>query len=639
MFAQNALVYNLLQHSAFVNISMNLERGILEYITPGSSYTSRLNGDEWKILTKYVRDTILFNWLSSQNIKVKSNVVDKVYTTNNVGDVQDIKIDWEKRGPNNYETINLSTFTGCATFVHLMETKVFEELKNKYLGKEDANAFIDNLTKYFKDSKMYGQKIHHLKLSINSMMADEDSALSATYSDILKDFNNIYNEGVDALGGMSIGDAFFLYNLIVYKNAFTENGFTRLFETLAFNKSGLYMPKYLEYLADLDNNKIDYGMFDESGELRINEDGTFFLGQIKGNINDLLRRLAFNESSAKKFNVVINRDPITNEISELVFQDDFGNPIQTSDGFDKPSLDLRVANANDFCWELPAMSESFKEFGSTTTEQSENYNSETEINYRVDSKVVAREILSVLSSQFNLRIGDNIEDSDIVTIKSSEIPSWEAYLENKDASKIQFKNYDDYLRVIGSTGFVHNGKIWINLDNVRNDTVFHEIMHLVLGGMRFNPETADSYYKAIQEAYEFYRTQDKVTYNNILKSFGYVSTDFKEELLVKYFSDKFSKAFLNRFTPTKLSKDLKQDIISIINDMFETDLDADIDTKKLANTRLSDFITVFKSKRIDVDSNDVLIKPMLKSEELKTIKRILIENGKLDKNSKIVYNC
>lgn len=164
-------------------------------------------------------------------------------------------------------------------------------------------------------------------------------------------------------------------------------------------------------------------------------------------------------------------------------------------------------------------------------------------------------------------------------------------------------------------------------------------MHLVLGGMRFNPETADSYYKAIQEAYEFYRTQDKVTYNNILKSFGYVSTDFKEELLVKYFSDKFSKAFLNRFTPTKLSKDLKQDIISIINDMFETDLDADIDTKKLANTKLSDFITVFKSKRIDVDSNDVLIKPMLKSEELKTIKRILIENGKLDKNSKIVYNC
>ena len=520
-----------------------------------------------------------------------------------------------------------------------METKVFEELKNKYLGKENPHAFVDNLTKYFKDSKMYGQKVHHLKLAINSMMADEDSALSSTYSDILKDFNNIYNEEIDALGGMTIGDAFFLYNLIVYKNAFTENGFTRLFETLAFNKQGNYISKYLQYFSDLDNNKIDYGMFDKSGELQIKEDGTFNLGQIKGNINDLLRRLAFNESSAKKFNVVIERDPITGEVSQLLFQDDFGNPIQTSDGFNKQPLDMKVANANDFCWELPAMSESFEQFGSTTTEQVETYNSPTEIVYRVDSKVVAQEVLSVLANQFNLKVGDNVEDSDIITIRSSDIPSWDAYLEDKESSKLQFRNYDDYLRVVSSTGFVHNGKIWINLDNLRNDTVFHEIMHLILGGMRFNPETADSYYKAIQEAYEFYRDQDITTYNSILKSFGNVSTDFKEELLVKYFSDKFSKSFLNRFSPTKLSKNLTEDIIGIINDIFETDLDTEIDTKKLANTKLSDFITVFKSKRVDTDNNDTLIKPLIKSEELKTIKRILIENGKLGKNSKIVYNC
>lgn len=35
-------------------------------------------------------------------------------------------------------------------------------------------------------------------------------------------------------------------------------------------------------------------------------------------------------------------------------------------------------------------------------------------------------------------------------------------------------------------GFIYNGQIYINLDNYTPDTMIHEMMHLLIGGMRFS---------------------------------------------------------------------------------------------------------------------------------------------------------
>jgi len=67
---------------------------------------------------------------------------------------------------------------------------------------------------------------------------------------------------------------------------------------------------------------------------------------IRGNINDFLRRLAFNQVSANKFGVSLNKDS-EKSISELAFQDMFGRPTKNEYGMDKPSIYIGVSNAND----------------------------------------------------------------------------------------------------------------------------------------------------------------------------------------------------------------------------------------------------------------------------------------------------
>ena len=63
------------------------------------------------------------------------------------------------------------------------------------------------------------------------MTIDESLSARNQYSAILNAFNAIADEMLPI--GMSIKDALFLYNMLVYKNSFTQNGFTRLLETVS----------------------------------------------------------------------------------------------------------------------------------------------------------------------------------------------------------------------------------------------------------------------------------------------------------------------------------------------------------------------------------------------------------------------
>ena len=246
--------------------------------------------------------------------------------------------------------INLSTFAGCASFVRYFENTLIPELSRRY-GME--HAFFRNLTNGFKFSKTYSQKIHHTKLAVNAMIADSNSSLGATYSNILQDFNNIASDPVTEFTIIKDGqetnptlqDVLFLYNTLVYKNAFTESGFTRLFESVVFNDDNSLINNYQEYLANLDSNIEDTGSVDQD-KLIIDEDGTFEWGILKGNINDLLTRLAFDEKSAKNFNIKLERDE-EGAVTRLEFRDMFNNPVRLEDGSEKEGLDIAIPNAND----------------------------------------------------------------------------------------------------------------------------------------------------------------------------------------------------------------------------------------------------------------------------------------------------
>ena len=60
----------------------------------------------------------------------------------------------------------------------------------------------------------------------------------------------------------------------------------------------------------------------------------------------MLIRLAFDEKSAKSFNIKLERNE-EGAVTSLEFRDMFGNPIKLDDGSEKEGLNIAVPNAND----------------------------------------------------------------------------------------------------------------------------------------------------------------------------------------------------------------------------------------------------------------------------------------------------
>lgn len=653
MYQQNALVFELVQHSFRNKLNMKLSKSILDFVKEGSSTRKKLTSDQWDIMDKYVRDLLLTNWIFKQNIQIQLPANQEYYAY----DINNYQYDLfpnERVSENGGEIadpekrrINLSTFAGCASFVRYFENTLIPELSRRY-GMD--HAFFRNLTNGFKFSKTYSQKIHHTKLAVNAMIADSNSSLGATYSNILQDFNNIASDPVTEFTIIKDGqetnptlqDVLFLYNTLVYKNAFTESGFTRLFESVVFNDDNSLINNYQEYFANLDSNIEDTGSVDQD-KLIIDKDGTFEWGILKGNINDLLIRLAFDEKSAKNFNIKLERDE-EGAVTRLEFRDMFNNPIRLENGSVKEGLDIAIPNANDWTLGMPRMGASFDETGgSISGTPNENYNIQESNRYRFNSKTVIQEVTYQIANRFGLKVGTNPREDHIIYINDETIPSWTDYNLDPNSSIIQFRNREDWEKTSRAKGFVHNGKVFLNTDRMGVDTAMHEILHIVSACMKFNDnsELRQKYYNAIESITEFYKTKNRPVYTSILRSYNGNSknSDFKEELFVHYLTNRFSDNFRKQFGNQRFTDDIEGDISTILNEIFKIDLPEDVNLSKAANTSINNFMLVFKSKLFDEDADEMMNKAFL-SEKLKTIKRILINNSfKEDANNKIIYDC
>lgn len=644
MYDQNSLAYKLLMHSFRNKLTVELSNKIFDYFNENASATRLLNSDEWDALEKYVRDLILTNWITKQGIKIKLPNGQKFYTkegdqfTESTSD--DIISATGEVIEDNSELrqIDLGTLSGCASFVRYFETYVVPKLKDRYLYEIDDegkqvlvnHAFFRNLSYWSRYNRASNQKIGHLKLAINSTIADSDYSMAQTYSEILKDFNNVANDQIAELGGMTIKDAFFLYNSLVYKNAFSDRGFTRLFETLSFNNDDSLITNYQNFIASLDSRQANVGDLDTI--FTIDQDGFFNLGEVTGNIKDLLKRFAMIPKSAKKFNVAIEQDT-DGAASRMLFVDTFG---REKDG--TVPIDIKTPNASDWTLDMPVLGDS-KLGGGTTTAYDGNYNLEHQ--YYYNSKTVTQEVINTLSAKLGLKVG-NDESADIILLQDGMLPNtWGEYQENPDKYTITFKNWDDYYKTKRAAGFIHNGKVFINMNNVKPDTAMHEILHLFCAGLKFSKDeaTKDLYYNTMNDVVEYYRTQQVGRYKELIAAYGGNTADFKEELLIEYMTSLFSSKFRKAFGTQKFTADIKSEVINIINEIFGTELKEDINLKKLGNTSIGDFVVAFSSKLIDNDSNDLTMNIVM-SQKLKTIKQILMDNAeKSDKKSKIIYNC
>lgn len=148
------------------------------------------------------------------------------------------------------DPIKLDSIINIANFKKLMDESIIPDIIAKY---KDSNKFVQALTRAIKEDKTTNKTKVQWRLILQMMNIAESQQTQTMYEGILTDFDAIANHSIN---GWKIADLFYLYNLIVNKDAFGNDSFTRLFENLVLSKnSSSLINQFYQYIADLDNNK------------------------------------------------------------------------------------------------------------------------------------------------------------------------------------------------------------------------------------------------------------------------------------------------------------------------------------------------------------------------------------------------
>lgn len=617
MFELNKVAYRYLEHSVHGKLNFKLADTLIK------DPTQKLSEDEFNVLDKYTRDLLIMNWLFMRNINIKIPKVSAIDTNaqlevKNWPGIYSKNIDGSSILEKGGSDFNLNSSEGLASYVNLFENWIVPYLKAKY-----NNAFTRNISNSNKFSKTYNQNIQHSRLSMDMMTIDSSEATKHQYSDILNDFNEIADTMIPEVG-ISIKDAVFLYNTIVYKNAFAQNGFTRLMETVNVRGNNALINDWAQFVADLDAGKYDLGDLDsESNTISINPDGSFNLGVLKGNINDLLYRLSFLESAKYKFNVKQEVDD-NKAISQLRFVDAFEHDI---DG--KEPINVGNPDANDWVMEMPV-------FGRTAVASFDTGFKPSYANrYTYDSREVIAAITENIISRFGIK--DKIKYITVDDINKA----WAAK-NNGEETDLFIKDINDYNRMLNSKAFIHKGQIYLIGDKLSNDTVLHEVLHLVFAGMKFNSDEniRKYYYDLLEQANNLVKSDPKLYKQLRARYNSDFATDFKEELLVYKLTDIFTSSLKKEFNGYQFTDNVGEFVINVLNNILETDIPLDTKPAKLGNTSLRDIAIIFKSKIMSYDSNPLSNVNINLDQKIKTLKRILIKAGEdPDKKNFIKYDC
>lgn len=157
----------------------------------------------------------------------------------------------------------------------------------------------------------------------------------------------------------------------------------------------------------------------------------------------------------------------------------------------------------------------------------------------------------------------------------------------------QFKNVPG---IISKKAFVHNGEIYINTNLASIDSPIHEMMHILMGSIRFsNPELYFSITNAVanSEIFEFYKEQNP---NRTL-------SDVAEEAFIEEFAKLISNSPSNLpFLSNKIQYELQYHAKRVLDTilMGESSI-KDYDNKKLFNNSLSSLANLVNST-IDVNN-------------------------------------
>lgn len=233
-----AMFDTLYINDTFLNnfsIVYNIERKIIPELKDKNGNQIYVNSDMFKELKNTIYDEIILNGIKSMNLRID--------LPNGFKHMKGIFTNWES----NAETITLDSNINIANFKKLMDEVLIPQIIETYPNEEFTKA----LTKCIKEIKGANSNKFFWRLILHMMNIDATTQTQTMYEDILKSFDAISNQKIN---GWKIADLFYLYNLIVNKDSFGGDSFTRLFENLNLSQnSSNLINQFYEYISKLDN--------------------------------------------------------------------------------------------------------------------------------------------------------------------------------------------------------------------------------------------------------------------------------------------------------------------------------------------------------------------------------------------------
>lgn len=218
------------QNSCKYRLTMDLANNIA-----GGKMVKRL---EFKEIQNYVNEKMISKYLRESDLEFSLPLGLTYYTNLDVKDV--VRVSGQR--------LKIKSIWDLASFKRLMEDHIIPTLKRNYPN----NKFLSLLGfASDADTKNDGKRTYY-KLPFNLSDVESSPNLEMLYNQCLKDFNAI---SLDSFDGHTIGDLFYLYNMIVNKDSFGGKSLTRLFESLVSSpNSTKIIDGYNNWLAEHDQN-------------------------------------------------------------------------------------------------------------------------------------------------------------------------------------------------------------------------------------------------------------------------------------------------------------------------------------------------------------------------------------------------
>ena len=206
----------------------------------GEEKVSSLSQNDFDAIEDYINDLMIFRFLKQGGITLDLAAIIEE-TGANISTYETSKA----TNTTSRRELKLDSALSIASAKHIIESTIIPYLKSSEQFKD--NKFVRDLSA---SADRNGTII--FALPIQMMEADKDETTRNLYMEYLTGFNELSRHNI---GGMNLGDIFFLYNLIVNKNSFGQKALTRIFEDLIDSKSTPeIISKYYKFINGLDNS-------------------------------------------------------------------------------------------------------------------------------------------------------------------------------------------------------------------------------------------------------------------------------------------------------------------------------------------------------------------------------------------------